>query len=94
MYHYGATNYSHKKEADGSVTVVATPSYDGMTFLFLLPVFEILFGLLATAYNIVTLNFDAIAGLWNGIWTTLIITLMVVPVLAVALFVYENVKKH
>lgn len=93
MYYYGASNYSSKKEADGSITVTRTPAYDGVVIAFLAPVFLILFGLLGTAYNVVTLNFDAIAGLWSFVWWGVLIMLMVAPIICIVSFVLETFKK-
>lgn len=93
MYYHTRINYQRKKEADGSVTVTRLPVYDGVEVVWALPAFIILFGIAATMYNVVTLNWDCIGGLWSGIWVAEIITLVLACIVTVVSFVLEPFKK-
>lgn len=93
MYPYGTINYTRKKNADGSVSVTRTPEYDGVTFVVLLPVFLVLIGIAGTMYDAVTLNFDAIGGLWTFVLWGVLITLMAIPVVLIVDLVRSSFKK-
>lgn len=92
-YSFGAMNYKSKKNADGSVTVVRTPEFDTVEVAAVLPLMVILFGMMGTAYNILTLNFDAIGGLWHGCFIGFLITLVLIPIALVADLVLSS-RKH